>query len=92
MVSVPELDPKALYSLPVRAFRFKDEYLSASDDRAGVLVPGFIAEEVDAIYPIVADYIKDSGVESWNDRLLVPALLALVQDLNNRVKQLEGGN
>lgn len=92
LVSVPELDPKALYSLPVRAFRFKPEYLPTTDDRSGALIPGFIAEEVDAIYPIVADYIKDNGVESWNDRLLVPALLALVQDLNNRLKTIEGGN
>ena len=90
LVSVSELDPKALYSLPVRAFRFKPEHLSANDDRANVLIPGFIAEEVDAIYPIAADYIQGNGVESWNDRILVPALLALVQDLNNRLKALEG--
>lgn len=88
LTSVPELDPKALYSLPVRAFRFKDGYLSATDDRVDSLVPGFIAEEMDAIYPIAVDYTE--GVETWNDRLLVPALLSLIQDLNNRIKELEG--
>lgn len=92
LIDVPELDPKALYSLPVRAFRFKADYLPEEDDRSGVLVPGFIAEEVDAIYPIAADYVEGEGVETWNDRMLIPSLLALVQDLNNRVKQLEGGN
>lgn len=92
LISVPELDPKMLYSLPVRAFRFKSEHLPETDDRAGVLVPGFIAEEVDAIYPIAADYTEGKGVETWNDRILVPALLALVQDLNNRLKAIEGGN
>lgn len=92
LISVPELDPKVLYSLPVRAFRFKFEHLPETDDRAGVLVPGFIAEEVDAIYPIAADYTEGKGVETWNDRILVPALLALVQDLNNRLKAIEGGN
>lgn len=88
LTDVPELDPTALYELPVRAFRFNKDYLPESDDRADVLVPGFIAEEVDAIYPAAADY-NDGQVETWNDRMLVPGLLALIQDLNNRVKELE---
>jgi hypothetical protein len=88
LTDVPELDPTALYELPVRAFRFNKDYLPKSDDRADVLVPGFIAEEVDAIYPAAADY-NDGQVETWNDRMLVPGLLALIQDLNNRVKELE---
>jgi hypothetical protein len=88
LADVPELDPIALYELPVRAFRFNKDYLPESDDRADVLVPGFIAEEVDAIYPAAADY-NDGQVETWNDRMLVPGLLALIQDLNNRVKELE---
>lgn len=89
LVSVPELDPQKLYDLPVRAFSYKDDYLSETDDRYGALMPGFIAEEVDAIYPVAADYID--GPETWNDRMIVPALLALVQDLNARVAELEGG-
>jgi hypothetical protein len=88
LTDVPELDPTALYELPVRAFRFNKDYLPESDDRADVLVPGFIAEEIDAIYPAAADY-NDGQVETWNDRMLVPGLLALIQDLNNRVKELE---
>jgi hypothetical protein len=86
--SVSELDPTALYDLPVRAFRYKLDHLSDADDRAGVLIPGFIAEEMDAIYPIAVDYSE--GVESWNDRLLVPALLALIQNQDKRIKLLEG--
>jgi trimeric autotransporter adhesin len=88
LTSVSELDPSALYDLPVRAFRYKLDHLSDADDRAGVLIPGFIAEEMDAIYPIAVDYSE--GVESWNDRLLVPALLALIQNQDKRIKLLEG--
>lgn len=85
---VPELNPKALYDLPVRAFRFKDGYLPETDDRFGVLVPGFIAEEMDAIYPAATDYAE--GVETWNDRMIIPAMLALIQDQDARIKVLEG--
>jgi hypothetical protein len=88
LIDVPELDPKALYDLPIRAFRFKDGYLPETDDRFGVLVPGFIAEEMDAIYPAATDY--SDGVETWNDRMIIPAMLALIQDQDARIKALEG--
>jgi hypothetical protein len=88
LIDVPELDPKALYDLPVRAFRFKEGYLPETDDRFGVLVPGFIAEEMDAIYPAATDYTD--GVETWNDRMIIPAMLALIQDQETRIKALEG--
>jgi len=87
--TVAHLDPNKLLTLPVRAFSYKTDYLDAADDRAGLLMPGFIAEEVAEIYPIAAD--KDKGVvESWNDRMIVPSMLALIQDLHSRVVTLEG--
>ena len=86
--TVPDLDPRKLLALPVRAFSYKTDYLSPEDDRAETLMPGFIAEEVDQVYPIGADYID--GPESWNDRIIVPALLALVQDQEARIQLLEG--
>jgi hypothetical protein len=85
---VPELDPKKLLNLPVRAFTYKDGEVPESDDRYQQLIPGFIAEEVDAIYPVAADYVD--GPESWNDRMIVPALLSLVQDLYKEVQTLKG--
>ena len=89
--TVAHLDPNKLLTLPVRAFSYKTDYLDAADDRAGLLMPGFIAEEVAEIYPIAAD--KDKGVvESWNDRMIVPGMLALIQDLHARVESLESAN
>lgn len=87
LLSVPELDPKKLLALPVRAFTYKAGQLPETDDRFEQMIPGFIAEEVDAIYPVAADYVN--GPESWNDRMIVPALLSLVQDLSKRVAELE---
>jgi hypothetical protein len=88
--TVPELNPNKLLSLPVRAFTYKTDYLDSADDRAGTLLPGFIAEEVAQSYEIAADK-NDGVVESWNDRFVVPGILALVQDLHARVTTLEGG-
>ena len=89
LLSVPELDPKKLLALPVRAFTYKEDYLSSADDRYQQMFPGFISEEVDAIYPIAADY-ENGEIESWNDRIMLPALLSLVQELYKRVEELEG--
>lgn len=88
--TVADLDPAKLLSLPVRAFTYKADYLDAADDRAGVPLPGFIAEEVAEAYGIAADK-NDGVIESWNDRFVVPGMLALIQDLHARVTTLEGG-
>lgn len=85
---VPELDPKKMLDIPVRAFSYKSEYLS-NDDRAGILIPGLIAEEVDAIYPLAADY-ADGEIENINDRAILINLLALVQDLYKEIAILKG--
>lgn len=86
---IDELDPKRLLQIPVRAFTYREDYLSESDSRFGALIPGFIAEEVDAVYPVAADY-ENGNVESWNDRMMIPGLLALIQDLYARIETLEG--
>jgi hypothetical protein len=90
LTSIPEYDPKKLLDLPVRAFRYNEGYVTATDDRAEVLIPGFIAEEVDAIYPIACDYSETDGPESWNDRVIIPGLLALIQNQEKRIQALEG--
>jgi hypothetical protein len=90
LIDVPELDPRKLYELPVRAFRYNLDYLSANDDRYDVLIPGFIAEEVDEIYPLAADYEGTIGIHTWNDRMLIPAMMALIQDLHKEIQTLKG--
>ena len=87
--NVPELDPKALLKLPVRAFSYVDKHLPATDDRYGQMLPGFIAEEVDAIYPIAVDYDK-GDIQTWNSFWIVPSMLSLIQDLYKEIDQLKG--
>ena len=89
--SVANLNPTGLLDLPIRAFKFKSDYLDATDNRSGILVPGLIAEEVAEHYPIAADRGEDGLVENWNERFVIPGMLALIQDLHARVTTLEGG-
>lgn len=88
--TVEAIDPKKLLDLPVRGFKYREDYsLSSEDSRYQQIMPGFIAEEVEQFYPLAADY-EGNVVESWNERMIVPGLLALVQDLYKRIEILEG--
>ena len=88
--TIANLNPSGVLTLPIRAFKFKSDYLDATDNRSGILVPGLIAEEVAEHYPIAADRGADGLVENWNERFVIPGMLALIQDLNARIKTLEG--
>jgi hypothetical protein len=88
--TVDEMAPQKLLALPVRAFTFKPDYLDMSDNRVGVPVPGFIAEEVSEHYPAAADYDADGIPENWNERFIVPGMLALIQDLYKEIALLKG--
>lgn len=84
---------RGLYKLPVRQYKYKADYISQEDERYEIDIPGFIAEEVEEYLPIACDHIRDDDgnliPEMWNSKIIVPALLKLIQDLNGRIKKLE---
>jgi hypothetical protein len=92
-IAVDELDPRRLLDLPVRQFHFNrhvDWRLGPDDPVDPRWHPGFIAEELEEIYPIAVEYGADGLPENYYDRKLIPGMLALIQDLHRRVVDLEG--
>ena len=81
------LDPHKLYEVPVRQFRYNEGTLV--DGKDDVLRIGFIAEEMDEIYPLGACYDSEDKPRDWNERALIPAMLKLIQEHNERIKVLE---
>ena len=88
--TVAALDPKLLLQVPVKAFKYREDYLDAEDERSDVLVPGFIAEELDAIYPVAVDHDSQGRASRWSSDFVVPSMLALIQDLYKQIDQLKG--
>lgn len=93
-ISVADLSCfSGLYDLPVKKFKYKPGYLCGEDERCGKYLYGFIAEDVEAAMPCAVEHITNQNGESepemWNSNIIVPSLLKLIQDLNNRVKVLE---
>lgn len=83
-----------LYGLPVKRFKYNDDYIAPDDELYGKDLYGFIVEDLENILPCAVQHITgEDGTElpeMWNSNIIVPALLKLIQDLNNRLKVLEG--
>jgi len=84
-----ELQAQKLYDLPVRQFKYKENYLPSEDKRFNMDVPGFIAEEVYNYYPIAAELNENNKPEDWNIRYMVPPMLALIQEQHKEIEQLK---
>lgn len=85
------LDPHRLYDIEVKQFKFNTDYIKdENDQRYDTLVPGFIAEQIQEHYPVAVDVDMETGeANDWNMKFIIPPMLALIQELNDRVKSLE---
>lgn len=82
------LDPHKLLELQVVQFEWNSDHPLQYEDMAGKTIPGIIAEDVEKIYP-AATIHKDGEVESWDERRLIPGMLALIQEQQARLDELE---
>lgn len=93
-ISVANIDElKGLYDLPVKKFKYRDDYIAADDELYDQSLYGFIVEDLENVLPCAVQHEKDTDgtlkPEMWNSNIIVPSLLKLIQDLNNRLKVLE---
>ena len=84
------LDPHRLYDIDVVQFKFKEGYFPQDDpyEQNRVDVVGFIAEDVYEHYPQAAIIIDDE-VDNWDERYIIPPMLKLIQEQNDRITELE---
>ena len=77
-------EAKKLLSIPVVWFIYKSGYLSSSDRLNGKKLPGLYAEDVYSALPEAAQINENGEVEDWNFRVIIPAMLKLIQNLYER--------
>ena len=82
-------DPRNLLNLPVAEFIFNDDHPTQYADMKGKTIPGIIAEDVEETYPSAVIHGEDGEVESWDERRIIPGMLALIQEQEGRIKKLE---
>lgn len=83
-----ELNPEKLYGVEVVQFKYNDDYLDENDQRYGIDCIGFIAEQVNEVYPIAAD-CETGSPRNWEVRYLIPPMLALIQQQKKEIEQLK---
>jgi hypothetical protein len=78
---IPEdLDPSKLYDLPVKTYKYRKGYLPETDAKYDKKILGFIAEDMDEIYPAACQYDQEGRPEMWNSMAMIPAMMKLIQD------------
>ena len=85
-----EMDPHRLYNLPIVKFKYNTDYLGDKDDQCyDRPLIGFIAEEMNDIYPQACRYDGEKRPSGWDPYYIIPPMLALIQEHNERLKRLE---
>lgn len=85
-----ELDAHRLYELEMKQFVYNDDFENWQyGDLKGRTLPGFIAEEVEEVYPSAAIHDEDGRVESWDERRIIPGMLKLIQEQHEEIEDLK---
>ena len=77
-------EAQKILGIPVIWFRYKDGYLDKTDWLYGKKLPGLYAEDVYAALPEAAQINENGEPEDWNFRVIIPAMLKLIQNLYER--------
>lgn len=77
-----------LYNIEPIMAQYKDGYLEEHDERVGVEFPMFRAEDVDKYFPLAVDHI-DGKAENWNERIMIPAMFAMIKAQKKKIDQQE---
>lgn len=79
---------ESLYNIEPIMARYKDGYLEEHDERVGVEFPMFRAEDVNIYFPLAVDHI-DGKAENWNERIMIPAMFAMIKSQKKQLDQQE---
>lgn len=83
-----ELNPLKILDIPVRQYKYNADNIPIDKEKDDIYI-GLIAEEVEAAYPIAAEYNEDGTIEMWNIKVLFPALLKVVQEQQKEINLLK---
>lgn len=86
--SLTEKFIESLYNIEPIMARYKDGYLEEHDERVGVEFPMFRAEDVDIYFPLAVDHI-DGKAENWNERIMIPAMFAMIKSQKEQLDRHE---
>ena len=83
-----DLNPRKLYDLDIVQFQYNEDYLDKDDQRFGKDIIGFLAEDVNEIYPIACN-LKNGEPEVPEYNMLIAPMLKLIQEQHEEIESLK---
>lgn len=85
-ISSEELDN--WYNIEPLWAKYKEGYLVEGDENEGRYIPMFIAEDVEEYFPEATRH-ANGQVEDWNERIMIPAMFAMLKAQKKKIDQQE---
>ena len=75
---ISEQEIEEWYNIEPTWAKYKKGYLVKGDENEGRYIPMFIAENVEAFFPEATRH-QNGLVEDWNERIMIPAMFAMIK-------------
>lgn len=85
---ISEQEIEEWYNIEPTWAKYKEGYLVEGDENEGRYIPMFIAENVEAFFPEATRH-QNGLVEDWNERIMIPAMFAMLKAQKKKIDQQE---
>lgn len=85
--NITESEIEGWYNIEPTWAKYKDGYLVKGDENEGRYIPMFIAEDVENFFPEATRH-ADGQVEDWNERIMIPAMFAMIKQQKAEIDML----
>lgn len=85
---ISEQEIENWYNIEPTWAKYKEGYLVKVDENEGRYIPMFIAENVEAFFPEATRH-QNGLVEDWNERIMIPAMFAMIKSQKEQLDRQE---
>lgn len=85
---ISEQEIENWYNIEPTWAKYKEGYLVEGDENEGRYIPMFIAENVEAFFPEATRH-QNGLVEDWNERIMIPAMFAMIKSQKEQLDRQE---
>lgn len=86
--NISEQEIEEWYNIEPTWAKYKKGYLVKGDENEGRYIPMFIAENVEAFFPEATRH-QNGLVEDWSERIMIPAMFAMLKAQKKKIDQQE---
>lgn len=86
--NISEQEIEEWYNIEPTWAKYKKGYLVKGDENEGRYIPMFIAEDVEKYFPEATRH-ANGLVEDWNERIMIPAMFAMLKAQKKKIDQQE---